>query len=1308
MKHILYAGVIFILLATIIGVAYAQEATPPPPERRLHTIATAHLDTQWRWTIQETINEYIPSTFNENFKLFEAFPDYTFSFEGAFRYMLMKEYYPDAYLKLKKYIAGDRWRVAGSWVDAVDVNVPSPESLFRHALYGNGYFSKEFGKTSRDVLLPDCFGFGYALPSIAAHSGLKGFSTQKLTWGSSVGVPFDIGLWEGVDGSTLVAELGPGDYTSKIRSDLSRDSTWLATIDHQGEVSGLYAGYKYFGTGDVGGSPDSASVAWLEKSIQSDGPIKVISTGSDELSRTLTDDQKAKLPRYKGELLMTRHGVGCYSSEAAMKRWNRKNELLADAAEKAAVIADQLGGLAYPGEELKQTWIRFLWHQFHDDITGTSIPQAYQFSWNDELLCQNRFANIFQSSVEASVPALDTRTKGIPIVVFNPLSITRQDVVEAVLTYNETAPKYVRVYNPQGQEVAAQVAEQQDKSLKVVFLAEVPPVGYAVYDVRPSKQPGSLETGLSATDSTLENQRYKVTINSSGEVASIFDKTLRRELLNMPARLELLKDNPRNWPSWEIDYTDVMGIPRSTVRGRAQVSLVESGPARAVIDLLRYDGKSVFRQQIRLAAGEAGNRLEVINDIDWREPATLLKASFTPTSANDSVTYDLGLGSIKRGLNKPALYEVPGQQWADLTSEDGAFGVAVLNDSKYGWDHPDKNTLRLTLIHTPGVNSNWSWVQDERSQDLGQHRVTYAIAGHKGDWRDGEIPWEAARLNQPLLAFQTTKHQGKSGKFLSLLRVDDSSGQPVTSVAVKAVKLAEDSDEIVIRLQELKGESIDGVSIRFNRPILSAREINAGEEPVGAAELKNGMLVTSFSPYQPKSFAVRLQEAGVKVVPLQAQPLTLSYNIDGVSSDSDRKDGSFDQEGNTFSADLLPDTLIYQGAPFLFGPSLAGQMNVVECRGQEIAFPAGKYNRLYLLTCAVGGNPVITNFSIDNQPQGAVIPDYAAFLGQWNSRLVSGDFVEDPKQITPAYMENTPAAWTGTHHHNSKGDNVAYRYTNLFLVKLDLPPKSKSIRLPQDARVRIFAATLIKSPHDPIRTLQPLYDQTMLAFAEIKAPRRAFIDNIRVEITSPNPGARILYTTDGGDPAFSSTLYTDPLVFNRTTTVRARAFSGDLDGNYTSTVTLTRKTPIAPVEAVSLQPGLKCSYYAGPWTEIPSFNQLTPTKEVVLDSIMIPEFANDKNFAVRYQGYIRVPADGIYDFYTTSDDGSSLYIGDSLVVNNDGLHGAIEARGDIALKAGLHPLTITMFQGKGDSWLDVAVTGADNKKQPIPKGWLVH
>jgi alpha-mannosidase len=206
LKRIISLISLLTLIIFAAPVLAANEAQPDlSKQKTMYLVGTAHLDTQWNWTIQQTITDFLPSTILGNFHRFSEFPSYDFSFEGAFRYMLIKEYYPDYYARVKEYVDSGRWHVAGSTIDAMDVNVPSPESLIRQVLYGNGFYKKEFGKTSCDIFLPDCFGFGYALPSIAAFCGLKGFSSQKLTWGAADGIPFDLGRWTGPDGSSIIA-----------------------------------------------------------------------------------------------------------------------------------------------------------------------------------------------------------------------------------------------------------------------------------------------------------------------------------------------------------------------------------------------------------------------------------------------------------------------------------------------------------------------------------------------------------------------------------------------------------------------------------------------------------------------------------------------------------------------------------------------------------------------------------------------------------------------------------------------------------------------------------------------------------------------------------------------------------------------------------------------------------------------------------------------------------------------------------------------------------------------------------------------
>jgi alpha-mannosidase len=718
---------------------------------------------------------------------------------------------------------------------------------------------------------------------------------------------------------------------------------------------------------------------------------------------------------------------------------------------------------------------------------------------------------------------------------------------------------------------------------------------------------------------------------------------------------------------------------------------------------------------VRLAAGGAGDRIEFDNDVDWYERATLLKAAFPLTCPNDSVVYDIGLGTVKRGLNHPELYEVPGHQWADMTSRDGEYGVAILNDCKYGWDHPNDTTLRLTLIHTPGVYDSWAWVGDQKSQDNGQHKFTFAVQGHPGDWRDGGVVWQAARFNQPLITFQAPSHAGVLGKEFSFAAIEqrEVGGDPLvykssTQVMLNAVKLAEDTDEIVVRVRELNGKPADGVRLRLVRPIVAARQVNGVEEMVGPVEVKDGMIEFSLKPYQPKAFALRLAavKSTVSARP-EYQPISLPFDLDGISLDADRQDGDFDGSGNTLSGDLLPDTLVVHDVPFLLGSKAPKALNVVRCAGQTIPLPASSHNRLYAIASAVGG-PAVGRFLIGDRQAEVALPDYAMKVGQWNNRMVNGRFLEEPRQIAPSYINRTPVAWAGTHRHSSTGENEAYQFTYLYLLEFPIPAGAKTITLPNEPRIRLLAMTAVNTLDDDIRPGKPLYDVANGTVTTIAAERNTFLDSLHVRMGCPIPRAVVHYTVDGSDPTSNSPAYDGPFSIAKTTTVRARAILAGANDEYVSSAEFKKLAPREPTRADKLEPGLDAAYYEGDWSKLPNFDTVRVQKSFVADSIAIPSFARKEKYGLMMTGFVKVPTDGMYDFYLSSDDGSTLAVGDTLLIDNDGLHGSGDVAGAIALKAGVHRLVVRMFQAGGDQDLKVSLAGPTLKKRPVPKEMLFH
>jgi alpha-mannosidase len=507
-------------------------ADPTADRPRLYVTLLSHLDTQWRWTVRDTIARFLPATVRENEAALARHPGLVLSFEGAFRYQLLAEYHPDLLATVRRLVGEGRWFPAGAALESFDANLPAPESIVRQILYGVRWFERELGLAGRDLFLPDCFGFPASLPTLAAHCGIAGFSTQKLSRGelmrSAFGIPFAVGVWTGTDGSELVSALDPGEYSGRVGGDLSRDAVWQARFAALGGAARPLRLLFYVGRGDKGGAVPEASLANLELSTNGAGPIEVRSAPSAALFTDLTAEERARLPRYQGELLLRLHATGCYTAQAAMKRWNRANQRLAFAAEAAATVAAWLGARPYPRAALELAWTRFLAHQMHDDLTGTSIPAAYRISWNDEAIAANRFATVLADAAGAVAAALDTRAEGAPIVVFHPGQRAREAVVEVARDAGDRAEPVA--FGAEGA-LPTQAGFDADGRPVTLFAAPLPALGFEAFDLRARERDAALPAAggeLEISERELANRRYRARFDDAGRLASLFDRRLVR------------------------------------------------------------------------------------------------------------------------------------------------------------------------------------------------------------------------------------------------------------------------------------------------------------------------------------------------------------------------------------------------------------------------------------------------------------------------------------------------------------------------------------------------------------------------------------------------------------------------------------------------------------------------------------------------------------------------------------------------------------------------------------------------------------
>jgi alpha-mannosidase len=252
--------------------------------------------------------------------------------------------------------------------------------------------------------------------------------------------------------------------------------------------------------------------------------------------------------------------------------------------------------------------------------------------------------------------------------------------------------------------------------------------------------------------------------------------------------------------------------------------------------MTRSFGDSRITQRISLSAGSG--RLDFATTVDWNESRRLLKVAFPVDIRSSRATYEIQYGHVERPTHANtswdlARFEVCAHRWADLS--EAGYGVALLNDCKYGYDIQG-NVMRLSLLRAPG----WP----DPLADRGTHELTYALLPHSGDLRQGGVIEAGHELNAPLRSVPTTAREGKLALQASFLRVD----RP--GVVVDAIKKAEDSDEMVVRLYEAWGQR-GPVRMTCSAPVAGVSRSDLLERPQGDVELDpDGSIPLDLRPFE--------------------------------------------------------------------------------------------------------------------------------------------------------------------------------------------------------------------------------------------------------------------------------------------------------------------------------------------------------------------------------------------------------------------------------------------------------------------------
>ena len=763
-----------------------------PPVGRIAMTGHAHLDLAWLWPVSETLRKG-RRTFASVLSLMDRYEDFNFNQSSAQLYAWIEAEAPDLFERVRARVAEGRWEpVGGMWVEP-DCQTPSGESIVRQLLYGQRYFGDRFGRRSKVAWLPDTFGFSPAVPQLLRSAGIGGFFTYKLNWSERNSFPHDLYEWEGLDGSTVLAHSfdNPGqDYNGNVRP-LDLLGTWKNFEGKRRHHETLFS----FGWGDGGGGPTEEMLENFAR-LKSFPAMPRVRMAMVE--RFFEGLPKSGLPRWTGELYLELHR-GTLTTQAKVKKLNREAEHRLLEAEALLTLAS-LRGVAYPAGELEGAWKALLLNQFHDILPGTSIREVYEVTHGE-------LENVVRTAEGLRDGALG--------------SGENRDEVPALLVANASLhprPLTVLLDGEEARSVAGAALPVQKTEGGGLLVHDpgrtVPGLGWTALQ---GAEGGPSTAGVRVEEVgdgvVIENGLLRVEVGADGTLHRVFDLEAVREVLADRANaLWAYTDKPRNWEAWDIEE-GYEGEGEEIPAGRVEV--VEDGPLRASVRVTRRWRDSSIVQTYRLLSGS--RRLDVETWADWHERRVLLRALFPLNVRSHEATSETMFGAQRRPTHgntgwDATRFESSAHRFCDL-SEPG-YGVALMNDGKYG--HSAKgNVLGISLLRGP--------LYPDPLADEGEHRFTYSLYPHPGDWTRAGVTREAFWLNSPLAAVRG----GEARSGASFVEADG------VELALAGLKRSEDGEAVILRLYEPHGAR-GPARLRFPGGLKGAEKTNLLEDRGGA------------------------------------------------------------------------------------------------------------------------------------------------------------------------------------------------------------------------------------------------------------------------------------------------------------------------------------------------------------------------------------------------------------------------------------------------------------------------------------------
>ena len=766
-------------------------------------IGHTHIDCAWLWTLKQT-REKVQRSFSTVLELMRKYPEYKFMSSQAFLYQNLKEEAPELYEEIREHIKNGRWECDGSmWVEA-DCNLSSGESLVRQILYGKRFFKEEFGVDNHILWLPDVFGYAAALPQILRKSGVDWFVTSKISWNDTNMMPYDTFLWKGIDGSEIntyfltAQEMAAGRAPVRYTTYIGQTNPAMVAGTHnrfqQKELSS--ESLLTFGFGDGGGGPTEENLEMArrqEKGIPGTPTLKIDFAGNFLARLKKNVENNPRLPVWQGELYLEYHR-GTYTSQSKNKKNNRRCEELYLNTELLCSMSNRLFGTPFPKAELHKGWEMVLTNQFHDIIPGSSIKQVYE-------QCDKDYAIMKSIAHEQMDPAVARIAAGI-------------DAAEGYVVFNPNPTEGKGVVKVDG---------------KTAFVSGIPAKGYACV------KSFNTENTIKTTNSSCENKFFKVEFDESMNIRSIFDKRNNREVIRkggLGNQFRVYADYPDQFDAWEWSQYTIDKY--ATIDQVESVEEISDG-VRAGLKIVRKYMSSTFTQNIWLY--EDIDRIDFETTVDWQEKHQGIKAAFDVNINSSRATYEIQYGTTERPTHKntswdKAKFEVCAHRFADFS--EGNYGVALLNDCKYGHDIHG-TVMTLTLLRAP--------TYPDPDADMGLNTFTYSLYPHGGAMDAAALYAQAYDLNNPMMVEKATGEKTCIPTAYTMAACDKS------NVLCEVVKQAEDGEDYVFRFFECSNSATDA-SITFGFDVEKVELCDMSENTIEALACEGNTVSLPFGAFE--------------------------------------------------------------------------------------------------------------------------------------------------------------------------------------------------------------------------------------------------------------------------------------------------------------------------------------------------------------------------------------------------------------------------------------------------------------------------